>query len=324
MPIRVHLLFKPEDAFRHALQEQLHDDVTMTWGGELPDNPQFDILVGGRLEAAHLAASPNLTTLIIPWAGLPVKTRELLIEHPEIAVHNQHYNAAMVAESAMALLLAAAKRIVPSDRALRHHDWTVRYEPYTSSLLGGRTALILGFGAIGRAIARRCSGFDLKLLAVRRQADVALDGEVETHPTAHLGDLLPRADVLFVSLPLTPETEGLLGAEELALLPDHAIVVNIARGPIIDEEALYHELHSGRISAGLDVWYNYPDSEEARTRTQVSRFPFHELDNVVMTPHMAENGRETESFQIAELASMLNAASDGRPIPNRVDPSRGY
>jgi len=324
MPLRVHLLFESEPAFRDGLRAQLRDDIVLTEGKEIPTNPLYDILVGGRIEARHLTASPNLTTLIIPWAGLPVKTRELLLEHPEIAVHNQHYNAAMVAESAMALLLAAAKRTIPSDRALRRHDWTVRYEPYASTLLGGKTVLILGYGAIGREIARRCRGFDMKLTATRRQSEETTDGDVRIYPADALSGLLPRADILMISLPLTPETEGLLGAEQLALLPDHAVVVNIARGPIIDEEALYNELRSGRIRAGLDVWYNYPDSPEARSHTPVSKFPFHELDTVVMTPHMAENGFETEAYQIAELAAMLNAAATGEPLPNRVDPQRGY
>jgi phosphoglycerate dehydrogenase-like enzyme len=136
---------------------------------------------------------------------------------------------------------------------------------------------------------------------------------------------LPQANILVVALPLTPETRGLIGAAELALLRSPALLVNVGRGPIVDEAALYEALRSGRLhAAGLDVWYNYPTDTASRARTPPSQFPFHELKNVVMTPHYIANNSENDQRFVAELATMLNTAARGEPLPNRVDVWAGY
>jgi phosphoglycerate dehydrogenase-like enzyme len=136
---------------------------------------------------------------------------------------------------------------------------------------------------------------------------------------------MPRANVLFVCLPMTPQTEGLIGEKELNLLPDHSVVVNIARGAIIDEKALYDALTGPRpLRAGLDVWYAYPQDKDSRTSTPPSAYPFHELDNVVMTPHLGGHSDQTETLRITALAELLTCAAEGKPLPNRIDPDRGY
>jgi phosphoglycerate dehydrogenase-like enzyme len=251
-----------------------------------------------------------------------------MLEFPGITVHNLHHNAQPVAELVMALLLAAAKGIVPLDRSLRADDWTPRYQPSRTLLLSGKTALVLGYGAIGRIVARLCRGLGLEVIATRRQAAVPPQRDAEgtlVAPAAMLHDLLPRTDALLVCVPHTPDTTGLIGAEELALLPAHAVLVNIARGPVVDEAALYHALRERTIhAAGLDVWYHYPDSEEARAHTPPSAYPFHELDNVVMSPHRGGASTETERLRLEHLAVLLNAAAQGEPLPNRVDLGAGY
>jgi phosphoglycerate dehydrogenase-like enzyme len=146
-------------------------------------------------------------------------------------------------------------------------------------------------------------------------------------PVAELPALLPKADALVICLPLTDETRGLIGESELALMPDRAILINVGRGPIVDESALYHALHDRTLhAAGLDVWYNYPNDEPGRKSTSPSEYPFHELNNVVMSPHRAgaPHTPETESLRMRALAELLNAAARGEPIPNRVDLDLGY
>ena len=101
-------------------------------------------------------------------------------------------------------------------------------------------------------------------------------------------------------------------------------LVNIARGKVVDESALYNELKSGRLRAGIDVWYKYPMTEEKRTDTPVSDFPFHELDNVVMTPHLAGHSDKIEDLRIDALAKLINQAVNGEDIDNRVDLELGY
>ena len=134
-----------------------------------------------------------------------------------------------------------------------------------------------------------------------------------------------RPDVLLCVLPETPETTGLIGARELGLLPRHAILVNVGRGRTIDEEALYMALRDRRIrAAGIDVWYQYPKGDAERASTLPSRFPFHELDNVVMTPHRGGWLADFEHLRVQALAEMLAAAAAGRPMPDLVDKALGY
>ena len=266
---------------------------------------------------------------MIPWSGVPKRTRALMSEFPEVAVHNLHHNAPQVAEMAVALLLAAAKWVLPMDASLRRSDWSPRYEESPIVMLGGRNALVLGYGAIGHLVARLLRGLGMTVDGVRRgeAGPGDADGPDHVYPAEELDALLPRADALMVCLPLTDETAGVIGERELALMPERAILVNVGRGPVVDEGALYRALRDGTLhAAGLDVWYNYPTDEEGRTDTRPSEHPFHELDNVVMSPHRggAPHSRETEAMRMRALAELLNAAARGEELPNRVDLERGY
>ncbi len=326
--MRVHLLHPRDETALDDLRSALHGDIVLTVGPELAEPADYQILVAGRPEREHITASPDLQALIIPWAGLPAVTRRLMRDFPWISVHNLHHNAVPVAELALALLLAAAKAVVPFDRALRQHDWTPRYQPSPALLLRGRTALILGYGAIGQEIAQLCRGLGLRVMATRRrpsQPSVNTAVGLYDSAAATLHELLPRTDILMVCLPHTQETDGLIAATELALLPKQAILINVGRGHIVDEEALYQALCSGALhAAGLDVWYEYPADEGARVSTPPSTFPFHTLDNVVMSPHRGGLVSETETLRMAALAELLNAAARGEPMPNRVDLQAGY
>jgi phosphoglycerate dehydrogenase-like enzyme len=326
MKLSIHLHRPPDPESLAHLREALDSEIHLTLGPDLPAPVEYHIFVAGRPKREHLTASPNLHTLVIPWAGLPDATRELLLDFPHIAVHNLHYNAIPTAEMALTLLLAAAKFVVPMDRALRAHDWTLRYQPNPSVLLEGKTALILGYGAIGQRVARVCRGLGMRVVATRRRLSVSpSDVPDEIHPPDALHNLLPRADALIICLPHTPETDGLIGAEELALLPPGAVLVNIGRGPIVDEAGLYHALRDGTLhAAGLDVWYNYPGDEDARSCTEPSAYPFHELENVVMSPHRAGHFGDRSLLRVQHLAALLNVAAQGEEMPNRVDVTAGY
>ena len=322
--LHVHCVHAFGDDFEERLATCLTPDVKMTWGEELPTASTFDILVNGRPTREQLESHQHLKALIIPWAGLPIATRDLLRQFPDLPVHNLHHNAVPTAEMAFTLIMAAAKDLIPIDRGFRAHDWTPRYTRSRSMTLSGRAALILGFGAIGQQVARMCRGANMTVHAIRRRsATSAVDG-VTVHPPTALHDLLPRADAVIICLPWTEETTALIGDAELAMLPDQAILVNVARGGIVNEDALYAALSSGRIRAGLDVWYSYPRTEEDRSHTPPSSHDFATLPNVVMTPHLAGHPMETEVRRAEALAELLNAAAAGKPMPNRVDTNAGY
>jgi phosphoglycerate dehydrogenase-like enzyme len=324
--LRVHLLSPPEPKNLALLRELLDPSVKLTTGAEPPQPAEYAVLVAGRPQRRHLTASPQLRTLIIPWAGLPEETKALLEAFPGLTVHNLHYNTAPVAEMAFGLLLAAAKRIVPMDRALRRDDWRPRYAPVPSVLLEGKTALILGYGSIGQRVARLCKAAGMYVIGIRRHLrEPAAEPAHELHPPEDLHRLLPRANALLICLPHTPATDGLIGAHELGLLPSDAVLVNIGRGPIVEQAALYRALRDQRLlGAGLDVWYNYPPDEPARSHTPPADFPFHELDNVVMSPHRAGAMFQKEEERMRHLARLLNAAVRDEPMPNRVDLEQGY
>jgi phosphoglycerate dehydrogenase-like enzyme len=323
-PIRAHLLYDIEDGPWDHFRSKLDPRIAPTRGSPAPSD--IEILVHGFPTSKDLAASPALRALVVPFAGIPLRTRGLLREHPSIAVHNLHYNSAPTAETAIALLLAAAKTLLPLDRNFRGHVWTPPPQIGPAVLLEGKTALVLGYGEVGRRVARGCLGMGMRVAALRRRGP-GRDGDIELHGPDALRTLLPAADVVFVCLPETAETAGLLGEAELGLLPKSAVLVNVARGAIVDEQALYRALKERRLhSAGLDVWYRYPPVAERKSGRPYppSNLPFHELDNVVMTPHRAGWSDETEMQRSAFLAEMLNHAARGEPLPNRVDLALGY
>jgi phosphoglycerate dehydrogenase-like enzyme len=327
MALHVHFLQSLAPEMLAELQGRLVSDVHLTTGAALPSPAHYHILIADRPRREHMQASPNLRTLIVPHAGVAPETIILMAEFPYIAVYNSHHPAVPTAEMAIALLLAAARFLIPADRAFRESNWTMRDQTNKAVSLDGKTALILGYGQIGQHVARVCHALGMAVLAMRRtvQAPAPPDVPVEIHLPSDLSQVLPRADVLIVTLPLTPETQGLIGTAELALLPRGTILVNVARGPIVDEAALYNALRDGSLlSAGLDVWYNDRIDRLSRTHEPPSVYPFHELDNVVMSPHRAGKTVESGKRSMEQLANMLNAAARGGPIPNRVDVQAGY
>lgn len=324
MSLRVHLSGNYDDDWISALEARLAEGISLTSSKDAPPDSGYHVLVTGRPTRAELTASTSLLALIIPWAGLPVTTRDLMLEFENIAIYNLHHNAAATAEMAISLMMAVAKNIVPLDRDLRNNTWTQRYEDGTSPTLSGKTSLILGYGSIGRRIAVACRGLEMNVNAIRNTTGTQNDQIAHVHGPDALLDLLSQADVLFICLPLTPTTEKLIGEREISLLPKDAILVNVARGKVVDESALYRALDKGQIRAGLDVWYNYPKDEESRVSTPPSQFPFAELDNVVMTPHLAGHTSDIEPRRREELAAILKSLASGTDLPRKVDPLRGY
>lgn len=314
----------PDEKAIAYLEAHLEDEITLSYGEEVPDNAEYQILIAGRPSVKLLEASPKLEKLLIPFAGLPAVTRERMMNYPKIAIHNLHHNAPPTAEMALALLLATARNLIPSDREFRENDWTSRYQPYPQLMLHGKTALILGYGAVGSYLGDILKAMGMQVDGIRRRNH---DEEKGIYPPEKLHDLLPSADVLIIALPGTPETENMIAEYELSLLPEGAIVVNIGRANVIEQQALYDALKSGHLhGAASDVWYHYPADEASRKNTSPADLPFHELDNMVMSPHRAGGGGndEIESLRMDAIANILNRVFRGEVMPHRVDLSLGY
>ena len=202
------------------------------------------------------------------------------------------------ADLAMALLLAAARQLVWADRYVRagaFGGW--RPELGVGLDLAGRTLGIVGSGRIGRAVARRARGFSMNLLLHSRGGGPSLD------------ELLERSDFVSLHVPLTPETRHLIGARELGLMRPHAVLINTARGPIIDERALVVALRSGQIrAAGLDVFEHEPALAAGLA----------ELSNVVLCPHLGSATLATRD-RMAEIAAQnIVACLSDAPLPTQV------
>jgi phosphoglycerate dehydrogenase-like enzyme len=322
MPLHVHLLENLEPAVIESMRAQLSADVQLTTGLQVA--PEAEVLVGSPTRE-QLAASSRLRAVVVPFTGIAPGLRAVMLDHPHLTLHNSRWPTIPTAEGALTLLLAATKFVLPADRAFRRHNWEMRYQPSPSILLAGKTVLVLGFGAIGQLIGRMCHALGMKVIGVRRNAGGRLDFPAEVYPVSELRAVLPRASILIVTLPLTEATKGLIGVEELRLLAKPAFLVNVGRGPVIDEAALFHALRDGTLAAaGLDVWYTYPKDASEHAHTPPSQYPFHELDNVVMSQHRIDLVREHDARLVAELAETLNLAARGEPLRYRVDVQAGY
>jgi hydroxypyruvate reductase len=212
------------------------------------------------------------------------------------------------ADHAFMMLLAAARRAFEYDRIMRQ-GW--RYRIGQGDLLGvrvtGKTLGILGMGRIGQAMARRARGFDLKIVYHARNR-LPPEQENGAGYFADFHAMLPHCDFLSVHAPAGPMTDKIIDAKALALLPDGAVFVNVSRGGLVDEDALYQALTSGKVfAAGLDVFRSEPDFD---TR-------FANLDNVILSPHVGSASRETRNAMGFRALDNIAAVLTGK---NPIDP----
>jgi glyoxylate reductase len=282
---------------------------------ELLDGPLPDALGDGRADVEALAVVaervdsrtlellPSLRVVANYGVGYDDLDVEACARHGVAVTNTPGVLDAATADLAFALVLAVRRRIVEGDRYVREGRWGSGWaQPF---LLGdevsGATVGIVGFGRIGRAVARRAEAFDMRVLHARRRPDES---------STPLDELLAEADVVSLHVPLTEETHGLVDARRLGLMRDGACLVNTARGAVVDEQALVRELVSGRLRAGLDVFAHEP------------RVPRELLDlpNVVLTPHVGSATAATREAMTRVLVDNLLAARDGRPLPNPVYP----
>ena len=219
-------------------------------------------------------------------------------------------NATAVAEHTLFFMLALAKQGLRHDRATREGQWAVRNGLHAVDLLG-RRVLVMGFGRIGREVAKRCAAFGMQVMVYDPyvQANV-IEAAGDYRSVPDFQAVLPEADVLSVHMPLGAESRGLIGSAELAALPGHAFVINAARGGIVDETALHDALTAGAIAgAALDVFEEEPPPEN---------HPLFALDNVILSPHSAGLSKEAAIRMAVSTARNVLAGIDGTLDPSIV------
>ena len=213
---------------------------------------------------------------------------------------------ASTAELAVALTLASGRHL----DAFARDQPAGRWAPVPGTALADQRVLIIGYGRIGAAIERRLQGFEAA--SITRVARRARTGPPPVHPIGDLPRLLPEADVAILIAPHTPETEGMIGATELALLPDNALLVNVARGKLVDTGALTDAVSTGRIRAALDV----VDPEPLPPG-----HPLWQLPGVLISPHVGGASSAFAPRADRLIAAQLARFAAGEPLANVVRPA---
>jgi phosphoglycerate dehydrogenase-like enzyme len=224
-----------------------------------------------------------------------------------------------IAEYVIMTILVLTHRLFDTVTAFRAGSWGANPVAGGSphGEVFGRTIGIIGYGRIGREVAGRAAGLKCRVLAANRSA-VAEPAPAEIiFPFSELDRMLPLCDTVLISCALAPETQGLIDARRLALMKPGALLINVARAPIVKEDALYAALKDGRLGgAAIDVWWQYRTSAEPDRRP--SRYPFHELPNVLMTPHCSGFTDGTAERRWNAVASNLDRFARGEPLQNVV------
>ena len=270
--------------------------ISMSWKGKVPP-------------------APDLKLLQLPGAGTDEVDFALLA--PQTAVCNCFEHEIGIAEYALGAMLEWTIRMRRMDAGMRRGDWTGSYlcGPLHGELYG-KTLAVLGYGRIGREVARRALPFGMQVRACgRTPKSDDLIGRVDG--VEGLQAMLQAADFLLIAAPLTEHTHGLIDAAAFAAMKSSAVVINVSRGAIIEERALYDALRDRRIAgAVIDVWYRYP--AQGQSVASPASLPFHELDNILMTPHASAWTEGLLPRRNRAIAENLNRLARGAPLANVV------
>jgi len=258
---------------------------TLATSAERESFAAADATIGVRFDAS-LPRPEGLRLFHVPGAGYDAVDFTALPSGVVICNCFGHEQA--IAEYVMAALLHREVPLADADRRLRQGEWAywAGAPERVHGEIAGRTIGLLGFGHIGKAVAVRARAFGMHVHVANRSKVTAPDLVDRYFDLAELAEFWGSADAVVVSVPLTPETTGMVGEAAFAAMRSDAVLINVARGPVVEEKALYEALRTRRIGgAVIDTWYRYPAPD--RPQGSPASLPFHELPNLLMTPHMS-------------------------------------
>lgn len=272
--------------------------LTGSWGRSRPPAPKL------RLLQVPLAGTDGIDVAVLPRG---------------VTLCNAYGHEAALGEFAVMMMLAWRHRLFETTSTFRAGSWVwspMKGGPVRGEI-AGQTVGIVGLGHIGREVANRAAALGCRVLAANRTPREAPPSVERVFAWADLDRMLGECDAVVLSCALTPETQGLIDAQRLRAMKRNAFLINIARGPIADEDALYTALRDGVIGgAALDTWWRYPSPADPEPRP--SRHPFHELPNVIMTPHCSPRTDGTILRRSRDVARNIDRFARGEPLENIV------
>ncbi|AMB81801.1 D-glycerate dehydrogenase [Pseudomonas fragi] len=306
------------------LMQRLEDQVNVTLIKRLDAQgleqlraalPQAQGLLGAslRLDAQLLDLAPELEAVASVSVGVDNYDIDYLTERKVLLTNTPDVLTETTADTGFALILASARRVVELANLVRNGQWQKNVGPEQFGTdVHGKTLGIIGMGRIGEALAQRGHfGFGMPVIYHSNSPKPAVEARFNAQYRS-LDELLQQADFVCLTLPLTAQTEGLIGAEQFALMRPESIFINISRGKVVDEAALIQALQEGQIrAAGLDVFEREPLELTS---------PLRQLDNVVATPHIGSATHETREAMARCAVDNLLAALAGERPANLVNP----
>jgi phosphoglycerate dehydrogenase-like enzyme len=319
-------VYSPFDAWRippdqfAALQARFprHTFVRADSDGEaLAPIADADVVFGARLTPAHLAAASRLRWVHSHAAGVGAMLFPAMVDSPVVITNSSGVASVPIAEHVIALTLMMRRNLTLAWRRQGERVWAQNefFHAGAPRTLSGARVLIVGLGSIGAATAKLAAAFGARVRAIRRHPGEPPDGVGAVLAPAALHDELPEADVVVVAAPQTKETTHLIGARELALMQDGAVLVNVSRGKLVDEQALAAELARGRLQAALDVFEHEPLDPGS---------PLWHSARTVITPHISGLFDGYWPAVVDLFSDNLRRFAAGEPLLNVVDKHAGY
>jgi D-2-hydroxyacid dehydrogenase (NADP+) len=314
--------WRPKPAMAEAIRNRWPETrvVHLPNYDRLPDElPDTDIFVGYSLRAEQLKDAKKLKWIHSTAAGVKQLMYPELRDSGILVTNPRGVFSVPMAEHTLGLLVALARNFPDSVRQQDRARWSQQEiwdKPQHLTELNGKVLLIVGYGSIGREVAKRAKAFDMRVWGVTRSGEGDRTNVEKIVPATKLLDVLPDADYLLISAPETAETGHLIGAAQIARMKRGARLINVARGSLLDEAALIRALESGALgSAALDVAHMEPLPAESA---------LWKAPNLMITPHTSAVSDKLWERETALLVDLLERWFDGRELFNRVDFARGY
>lgn len=294
--------------------------------------PESQIIVGWRPDTEILEKAVNLKIWINPGAGVQriVPLFRKFNAEKRIILINGHGNSYFTAQHGAAMLLSFMNRIIPHHKWMKEGKWRTGDNEMKSIPLRDRKIGFLGYGAVNSKIHRFLAGFRCSFAALKRDwSKIKKSDEIPfgliKFTLDEFEDFLRFADILFAAVPETDKTRNMIGEKELSLLGKNCILVNISRGPVINEKDLYYSLKNRKIAgAALDVWYDYSPEPDENGYKYPYTYPFHELENVLLSPHRAASPFDDLEKWEDCIENIFRFAVGREDFLNIVDLKAGY